>query len=116
MINTLLNSINNIVTQEREEKDISNNSFLMYYMDKEASPVFKVYKRYKYILVQIIPTLKTRRELLYFEKVDKVPTDKENEFRKEVEEEFMLHILKFFKSDDFNTYVNNGEVTKTTIQ
>ena len=116
MINTLLNSINNIVTLEREEKDISNNSFLMYYMNKENSPVFKVYKRYKYVLIQVIPTLKTRRELLSIEKVAKVPADKENEFRKEVEEEFMLHILKFFKSDNFNTYVNNGEVTKTTVQ
>ena len=116
MINTLLNSINTIVTQEREEKNILNNSFLMYYMDKETSPVFKVYKKYKYMLIQIIPTLKTRRELLSIEKVAKVPTDKEKEFRKEVEEEFMLHILKFFKSDNFNTYVNNGEVTKTTVQ
>lgn len=116
MINTLLNSINTIVTQEREEKGILNNSFLLYYMDKDTYSAFKVYKRYKYMLMQIIPTLKTRRELLSIEKVAKVPTDKENEFRKEVEEEFMLHILKFFKSDNFNTYVNNGEVTKTTIQ
>lgn len=116
MIDTLVHNINSIVTIEREEKNIPNNSFLLAYIESNVDPSFKAYKRYKCCLVKVIPALKTKETLIYFEKAGKVLTGNEAEFRKKVEEEFMLPILEFFRSDNFNIYVNNGEVTKTTIQ
>lgn len=116
MIDTLVHNINTIVTLEREKNNVSNLSFLLPYIESVANPTFKVYKTYKCSLVKITPTLKMREELLHFEKVGKVPAGNEAEFRKKVEEEFMLHILKFFKSKNFDIFINNGEVSKTTVQ
>ena len=116
MIDTLIHNINNIVTLEREKKDIPNTSFLLPYIETATNPTFKVYKTYKCRLMKIVPTLKTKEEVLYFEKTGKVPANNEAEFKRVVEGEFMLHILKFFKSENFDKFIANGEFTKTTIQ
>ena len=116
MIDTLIHNINNIVTLEREKKDIPNTSFLLPYIETSVNPTFKVYKTYKYRLMKIVPTLKTKEEVLYFEKTGKVPVNNEAEFKRVADGEFMLHILKFFKSENFDKFVTNGEFTKTTVQ
>lgn len=116
MVDTIIHNINNIVEEERLKKGLSNRTFLLTYKTRTENPTFKVYKKYEYRLVEVNPSLKTKKELLYYTKTEKVYAGKEDEVTKTIESGFINKILRFFRSEDFDKYINYGEVSKATVQ